>query len=119
MRRTYKRRRDGNDAALAEVAEEEGAITIFVGEPMDWLIVIDGHWFPAEIKHLNGRAYGRKDQLTKQQEELKAIAEENRATFFIWYTAEDVRRDIRAARDAIRRGVKPETTVAMRTTAAG
>lgn len=118
MRRNYARRRDANDGELATVAEEEGAVMIFVGEPMDYLVILDGYWFVAEIKNLEGRAYGRNAQLTEQQKELMAVAKEKGATFWVWYSADDVRRDLRSARDAIRRGVRPATAVALRTTAA-
>jgi hypothetical protein len=93
--RNWKRKRDNNDAELAAIAREEGAELMFIGEPVDYLCVIGDLWIPAEIKNPEGRAYGVK-KFTKQQEEMMAVAQEHGALFFVWETAEDVRRDVRA-----------------------
>ena len=87
--RQFARKRDANDTAIADQARECGFEVIPWGAA-DYLVAAFGVWIPVEVKNLEGRAYGRKKQLTDGQVKLREAASRSSAPFLIWYTPADV-----------------------------
>src|SRR5262245_24671716 len=87
--RQFARKRDANDSAIAAQARECGFHLVEWGAS-DYLVEVGGVWIPTEVKNLEGRAYGRKKQLTSTQVKLRELAQASGAPFLIWYTQADV-----------------------------
>jgi len=92
--RGIRNKRDDNEAELVRVAESLGALWI-EGEPLDGWVHSSWHgWVPVEVKQPSRR--GRKYEFEKSQMDFFKWCESVGAAYWVWYTVDDVLRDLNA-----------------------
>lgn len=84
-------RRDANEKELVTAARAVGIRLWQLDTPCDWLALINGMWWPVEIKLPQGPRGGKShSDLTPDQKQFVADAENAGGQVLIWRTVDDV-----------------------------
>lgn len=92
----YAARRDAVESDIAAAALKLGVRMWQLSTPVDWLVLIGGRWFPAEIK--DPSKCGHKDEFTPQQQIFLTDADNARGQVLIWRTVNDMIADVQRIR---------------------
>lgn len=92
----YAARRDAVERDIAAEAVKLGVRMWQLKTPVDWLVLIGGRWFPAEIKDPGKE--GQKDEFTPQQQIFLTDAANARGEVLIWRTVADMIADVQRIR---------------------
>lgn len=89
-------RRDTCESEIIDAARQLGVRAWQLTTPVDWLVLIGGLWFPAEIK--DPAKAGRKDEFTPQQQIFLTEALNARGTVLVWHTVAEMIADVQRLR---------------------
>lgn len=92
----YAARRDGCEPDIIAAARQLGVRAWQLTTPTDWLVLIGGAWFPAEIK--DPTKQGHKDEFTPQQQIFLTEALSGRGTVLIWHSIAEMIADVQRIR---------------------
>lgn len=89
-------RRDACEPEIITAARKLGVRAWQLTTPVDWLVLVGGVWFPAEIK--DPAKEGHKDEFTPQQQIFLTDAANARGQVLIWRTVNDMVADVQRIR---------------------
>lgn len=92
----YAARRDAVESDIAAAALKLGVRMWQLSTPVDWLVLIGGRWFPAEIKDPSKQ--GHKDEFTPQQQIFLTEALNARGTVLVWHSIAEMVADVQRIR---------------------
>lgn len=89
-------RRDTCESEIIAAARQLGVRAWQLTTPVDWLVLVGGVWFPAEIK--DPAKEGHKDEFTPAQQIFLTDAANSRGPVLIWRTVNDMIADVQRIR---------------------
>lgn len=89
-------RRDTCEPEIIAAARQLGVRAWKLTTPVDWLVLIVGHWFPCELKATEMR--GRVHEFTPAQAIFMTDAANARGEVLVWHTVAEMVADVQRIR---------------------